>query len=194
LPPGLSPTIITKVSQRIAPWPSRIDIPFDALVVLIGAAASGKSTFAVRHFVSDCVVSSDRLRADMADPISDDIVFTELHRWVQARLSAGLLAVVDATNTDWMWRADLLTIARTNGRPAIAIVFDLPLDVCLSRNASRSRTVPGSIIRRQMGDVTGDVDRLDLEGFAAVHALRSVADVDALRLEIKKGPETRALV
>ena len=72
-------------------------------------------------------------------------------------------------------------------------MFNLPLDVCLARNATRSRTAPASVIRRQVADVARDIDRLDLEGFAAVHVLRSVADVDAVGLQIEKGPVTRAL-
>jgi protein phosphatase len=181
------------VSQGIASPPSRINVPDGALVVLIGAAACGKSTFAAAHFVGDGVVSSDRVRTEMAGATSQDVVFAELHRLVQARLAGGLLAVVDATNTDWMWRAELLTDARRYGRPAIAIVFNLPLDVCLARNAARSRSVPASVIRRQVADVMRDVDRVDLEGFAAIYVLRSVGDVDAVALEIKKGPVTRAL-
>ncbi len=180
------------MSQGIASQPSPIPVPAGALVVLIGAAASGKSTFADSHFVADCVVSSDRLRAEMTGAPSDDVVFAELHRRVQARLDGGLLAVVDATNTDWLWRAQLLADARRHGRPALAIVLHLPLDVCLARNAARSRTVPRSVICRQVTDVTRDVDRLDLEGFAVVHVLRSVADVDAVALEIERGPVTRA--
>jgi predicted kinase len=163
------------------------------LVVLIGAAASGKSTFAARHFAPDCVVSSDRLRAEMTGAPTDDVVFAELHRRVRARLEGGRLAVVDATNTDWMWRAQLVADARSYGRLAIAIVFNLPTDVCLARNTARAMTVPASVIRRQVADVTRDVERLDLEGFAAVHVLRSVADVDAVTVEIEKGPVTRAL-
>jgi predicted kinase len=185
--------MITKVGHRIEPGPSRIDVPAGALVVLIGAAASGKSSFAAAHFVADCIVSSDRLRTQMTGAPSDEAVFAELHRQVQARLAAGLLTVVDATNTDWMWRAALLTDARHEGRAAIAIVFDLPLDVCLARNAARPRTVPASVIRRQVADVTRDVERLDLEGFAAIYILRSVMEVDAVSLEIKEGPVTRAL-
>jgi predicted kinase len=185
--------MIAKVSREIASEPRRINVPADALVVLIGAAASGKSTFAGAHFVADDVVSSDRLRAEMTGATSDDIVFAELHRRVQARLAAGLLVVVDATNTDWMWRAELLADARRDGRPAIAIVFHLPLEVCLARNAARPRTVPASVVRRQVSDVTRDVERLDLEGFAAIHVLRSVMEVDAVSLEIKEGPVTRAL-
>jgi predicted kinase len=180
--------MITRVSQRIASEPGGITVPPGALVLLIGAAGSGKSTFAPRHFLTDSVVSSDGLRAELTGLTSDDIVFAALRRRVRTRLSAGLLAVVDATNTDWMWRAELLADARHNRRPAIAIVFNLPLDLCLSRNATRSRRVPPSVIRRQVGDVVRDIDRLDLEGFAAVHLLRSAADVDTVSLDIKKGP------
>jgi protein phosphatase len=185
--------MITKVNQGIASQPSRIEVPAGALVVLIGAAASGKSTFAAAHFVADCVVSSDRLRVETSRPVSDDKVFAELHRQVQARLAAGLLAVVDATNTDWMWRAELIDDARGYGRPAIAIVFNLPLDVCLARNAARSRKVPTPVLRRQAADVARGIERLGLEGFAAVHVMHSAADVDAVGLEIRKGPVTRAL-
>jgi protein phosphatase len=185
--------MITAVGDGIVPRPSRIDVPAGALVVLIGAAASGKSTFAARYFAADCVVSSDRLRVEASRPISDDMVFADLHRQVQARLAAGLVAVVDATNIDWMWRAALIADARRYGSPAIAIVFNLPLDVCLARNAARSRKVPAPVIRRQVADVARGIQRLDLEGFAAVHIMRSAADVDAVRVEMEEGPVTRAL-
>ena len=185
--------MITRVSQGVASQPTRIDVPAGALVVLIGAAASGKSTFAARHFPADRIVSSDRIRGEASGPTSDDTVFAELHRQVQVRLAEGLVAVVDATNTDWMWRAELIADARRYGRRAIAIVFNLPLDVCLARNAARSRTVPASVIGRQVADVARDIDRLDLEGFTAVHVLQSAADADVVSLQIEKGPATRAL-
>ena len=185
--------MITKVNQGIASPPGRIDVPAGALVLLIGAAASGKSTFAAAHFVAEAVVSSDALRAQLSEPAPDDIVFATLHREVQSRLAAGLVTVIDATNIDWMWRAELIADARRYRGLAIAIVFNLPLDVCLARNAARSRKVPASVIRRQVADLTRDVGRLDLEGFAAVHVLRSAADVDVVRVDIKKGPVARAL-
>ena len=174
-----------------------IHIPAGALVLLIGASGSGKSTFAARHVDPDAVVSSDRLRGvltgDEADQQATDAAFGQLHQWLDARLAAGALAVVDATNVDWMRRAELVGRARDRGRRAIAIVFDLPLDLCLARNVSRQRSVRAAVIRRQHVEVRASLERLDLEGFSAVHLLRSEDEVERVAVEIEKGPVDRAL-
>lgn len=172
-------------------------LPAAALVLLIGPSGSGKSTFATRHFAADAVISSDRLRGalagDEADQRATDAAFRRLDQWLDARLAAGALAVVDATNADWTRRSELIRQARHHGRPAIAIVFDVPLDLCLARNRARPRTVPAAVIRRQHEELRRDLDRLDLEGFSAVHLLRTEAQLDQLAVEIEKGPVARAL-
>lgn len=174
-----------------------IQVPAAALVVLIGAAGSGKTTFASRYFDADAVISTDSLRrslrGDESDQSSNRLVFDWLHRWLEARLAAGVLAVVDATNTDWMGRAALIRRARRYQRPAIAIVLDLPLEVCLARSAARPRTVRASVIRRQVAELGRDRPRLDLEGFSAVHLLASTAEIEGVTVEIEKGPVARAL-
>jgi protein phosphatase len=174
-----------------------IHIPAGALVLLIGASGSGKSTFAARHFEADAVVSSDRLRGalggDEANQQATDAAFGRLHQWLEARLAADTLAVVDATNVDWMRRTELIDRARHQGRPAIAIAFDLPVDLCLARNAARQRTVGAAVIRRQHDDLRRSLDRLDLEGFSAVHILRTEAEIERVSLQIEKGPVARAL-
>jgi len=174
-----------------------IRIPPGALVLLIGPAGSGKSTFAARHFDVSAVISSDRLRGllagDEAEQRVTDAAFKRLDRWVDARLEAGALAVVDATNLDWMRRGELIGRARKHGRPSVAIAFDLPLDLCLARSAARHRHVRAGIIRRQHDELRQSLDRLDLEGFHVVHVLRSDAEVNRVAVEIEKGPAARAL-
>ncbi len=174
-----------------------IRIPDSALVLLIGASGSGKSTFASRHFDAPTVISSDQLRGalagDEADQHATDAAFSRLHQWLDARLAAGALAVVDATNVEWMRRTELIRQAREHGRPAIAIAFDLPFDLCLAHNAARRRTVRAAVIRRQHDQLRRDLDRLDLEGFSAIHVLRSEAEIDGVEVQIEKGPVTRAL-
>ena len=170
-----------------------MSVAADALVVLIGAAGSGKSTFAGRQFPSDAIVSSDHLRAALnaTSPGRKD-VFEHVLPIVESRMETGRLTVVDATNTDWMRRSELIGRARRHGRPAIAIVFHLPVAVCLAQNASRPTAVPASIVRRQAAQIARDRDRLDLEGFAAVVTFRSVEESSRARLEIERGPVARA--
>ena len=118
-----------------------ISLPADALVVLIGIAASGKSTFAARWFRPTAVLSSDQMRAIITDSPSaqgaTDDAFDLLHRVLEMRLRRGRLTVIDATNVEDWARAQLLNIARRYRRPAVAMVLDVPLGVALERNAAR---------------------------------------------------------
>jgi predicted kinase len=175
----------------------RIEISSNALVLLIGAAGSGKSTFAARHFAPSDVISSDQLRALIGESESDqranDDVFERLQTLTQNRLMAGVLTVVDATNTDWMRRAELIAMARRYHRPVVGIVFDLPLEVCLVRIAARPRMVRAAVVKQQVAEIQRDRERLDLEGFAAISVLASTNQVDHVVVEIKKGPVARAL-
>src|SRR5688572_25428052 len=88
-----------------------ITLPGDALVLLVGIAASGKSTFAERHFAPTQVLSSDSLRAMITDSPSaqgaTDDAFDLMHRILDLRLRRGRLTVVDATNVEDWARSEL---------------------------------------------------------------------------------------
>ena len=158
------------------------------MVLLIGIAASGKSTFAARHFAPTEILSSDRLREMIADSPSaqgaTDDAFDLLHRLLAMRLRRGRLTVVDATNVEDWARAELLALARHHRRPAVAIVLDAPLQVALDRNATRAapRPPPGAV-RRQHRWLAESLPSLSREGFTAVHHLRSAAEAEAARVE-----------
>ena len=165
-------------------------LPGDALVVLIGPSGSGKSTFASRHFAASAVLSSDALRAMVADDPGDqaatDDAFALLHAALEMRLRRGRLTVIDATNVEAWARDRLLAVARRHRRAAAAIVFDLPLATCLARNEARSdRQVPAAAIRRQHARMRASVQSLEAESFDPIVVLASPEDVDALRLELE---------
>ena len=163
-------------------------LPADALVLLVGVAASGKTTFAQRHFAPTENLSADSLRAIIADDAfaqgATDDAFDLLHRILAMRLRRGRLTVVDATNVEEWARAELLAAARRHRRPAVAIVLDLPLAVALERNATRAvPRPPPAALRRQHRWLTGSIPTLGTEGFAAVHFLRSAEEIDRARVD-----------
>jgi protein phosphatase len=119
-----------------------------------------------------------------ADQSVNETVFERLHQAVEDRLHAGSLTVVDATNTEWMQRTQLVAQGRRCGRPVVAIVLDLPQEVCLARNAARPRRVRPGVVRQQLADLRHTGADLDLEGFAAVYRLRSETDVEAVRIRV----------
>lgn len=170
------------------------------MVVLVGPSGSGKSTFAARHFASTEILSSDLLRAMVADDPNDqsatEAAFELLHTALGLRLARRRLTVVDATNVERWARAGLLAIARRHHRPAVAIVFPLPVAVCLERNAARhDRRLPPAAIRRQHRLMTASLDTLAEEGFGQIHGLdeaESVAEAHVERTAGQREPRSPA--
>jgi protein phosphatase len=159
------------------------DLPGDALVVVVGIAGSGKSTWAARQFSASEILSSDAFRemvsGDPADQSASADAFRLLHLAVRARLRRGLRTVVDATNLTSRARRQLLTAARQAGRPSVAAVFDVPLERCLAQNARRTgRRVPEAVVRDQHRRLEAARQTLGEEGFSAVVTL-TASDLDA---------------
>src|SRR6266481_3998351 len=79
-----------------------IEIPDFALIVLIGASGSGKSTFAARHFKPTEIISSDYCRGLVSDDETDQSANADAFALVgtiaEIRLKRRLLTVIDATN------------------------------------------------------------------------------------------------
>ena len=164
-----------------------LDLPADALVLLVGVAGSGKSTLAARLFPADAVLSSDAYRAavsgDPADQAATDEAFELLQSDLDRRLEVGALTVVDATNVQAWARRELLAVAARHGRRVWAIVLALPLEVSLARNeARRERRVPARAIRRQDRFLRQSLPQLASEGYAAVVMLSDPDQVEALRI------------
>jgi protein phosphatase len=167
-----------------------LTIPEHSLVILIGAAGSGKSTFARKHFKSTEIVSSDALRAIVSDDEGDQSASADafqLLRLITAkRLRRGRLTVIDATNVQRKSRKSLLTLARQAARnptPATAIIFNLPLATCLARNRSRpDRQVSPEVVEKQVADLLGSLPGLAREGFKYVYVMDNAPDIDSARV------------
>jgi protein phosphatase len=174
-------------------------IPEGALVLLVGVAGSGKSTFAARHFAPTEILSSDRFRAlvadDEADQAASRAAFEVLHLVAAKRLARRRLSVVDATNLSLRARRALLALAARHRRPAVAIVLDLPLATCRARNAGRGRIVAEDVLVEQHRRLDEALAAMHDEPYAAVHLLRDETEVESVAvrtLSARAGETARA--
>jgi len=173
-----------------------IEVPELCLVVLIGAAGAGKSTFAAARFAPTEVVSSDECRAMVADR-EDDLTatpaaFEVLHLVAGLRLRRRRLTVVDAVNARPADRLPLLRLAEEHDCAAVAVVLDLPEAVCAARaGARRGRPVGPRTIAAQRAAIERSLPGLRGEGFASVHVLASAAEVESVAVRRRRLPVDR---
>jgi protein phosphatase len=168
-------------------------MPDGALVVLVGPSGSGKTTFAHMHFAATQVVSSDACRAMVADDEANQsatvVAFTVLHCILEQRLRAGRLTVVDATNVQVKARRPLLELADRYHRPKVAVLFDLPPNICKERNRQRSDRIVGDfVVDRQCAQAPVSADVLRKEGFDPVIVLHSQEEADGFGEETGPSP------
>ncbi|GAA4816587.1 polynucleotide kinase-phosphatase [Streptomyces ziwulingensis] len=163
-----------------------------SLVVLIGASGSGKSTFARRHFAPTEVLSSDLCRGLVADDENDQgasgDAFDVLHHIAGKRLAAGRRTVVDATSVQSDSRRALVELARRHDVLPIAVVLDVPEEVCAARNAARTdrADMPRRVIKRQIRELRRSLRGLEREGFRKVHVLRGTEEIDRAAVVTEK--------
>ncbi|WP_431985743.1 polynucleotide kinase-phosphatase [Streptomyces griseoflavus] len=163
-----------------------------SLVVLIGASGSGKSTFARRHFTPTEVISSDFCRGLVADDENDQSAsrdaFDVLHYIAGKRLAAGRRTVVDATSVQQDARRQLIDLAKRHDVLPIAIVLDVPEQVCAERNAARTdrADMPRRVIQRHTRELRRSLRHLEREGFRKVHVLRGTEEIERATVVTEK--------
>lgn len=161
-----------------------LTVPKLSLVVLVGPSGAGKSTFARRHFLPTEILSSDACRAMVSDDENNQAVTNEafalLHAIAAQRLALGRLTVIDATNVQVEARAPLVALARKFHCLPVAVVLNLPDEICQERNRNRAdRAFGPHVIRNQRTQLRRSLRGLKREGFRHVFVLESPEEVEA---------------
>jgi protein phosphatase len=163
-------------------------------VVLCGPAACGKSTFAERHFRPTQVISSDWARARVADDERDQRcnaqAFALVHFLIEQRLTVNRLCVVDSTALTSQARKELLDLAKKFQVPTTLMLFQVPLETCIERDAKRERSVGRAIVERQYQAFEQSKEAIRQEGFDQVVEILE-GDLEKVKIEILFRPVAR---
>lgn len=177
------------------------------LILTRGVPGSGKSTWALSWVAEDPTQRSRCNRDDLRQALygryaglsgdAEKAVTVAQKATVRALLRSGRSVVVDDTNLYMPAARDWADIAVEEGAEFWVKEFDVPLDVCLARNAVRERVVPESVIRKMHDKFVNrkviesrlsDVERyvpdesllkafvVDIDGTLARHVSRSPYD------------------
>lgn len=147
--------------------------------MLCGPAGCGKSTFAANHFLKTQIVSSDDCRAMVCDDPTNQLIsghaFDLMYFIIEKRLRLGRLTVANATNLKREDRKPVIKAACGFRFNAAALVFNIPLELCLVRNNSRARVVPEDALRAQYDLLANTLRTIKQEGFDYVYVLDELA-------------------
>lgn len=111
-----------------------------------------------------------------------------LHYIAGKRLAAGRLTVVDATNVQAESRKQMVQLARSHDVLPIAIVLDLPEEVCQTRNAARPDRagMPRHVVQRHRRELRRSLRGLEREGFRKVHILRTEEEAEHAEVVLER--------
>ena len=159
-------------------------LPDPCLVVLVGVAGAGKSTWARRWFPATSIVATDDLRA-VVGRHRHDLRATKdatevLELIVAKRLRRGLLTVIDSTALDRGVRSRVppsrrrrrCAVPRRRRRRAEREVR--------ARNRSRPEAVPSAVVTGQLRSLVAVLEALDAPGHEGFDQVHRAADGDVV--------------
>ena len=135
-----------------------------SVYIFVGVSGSGKSTFAAEYkkkYPLTTIISSDQIRKELWGDESCQKQQGVVWNCVYNRLAAAIkdsesnTIMLDATNIERENRKELISFIHDHGALANAIIFTIPKDTCIARDASRQRTVGKSVIEKQLKKYQG---------------------------------------
>lgn len=122
----------------------------NVFLAALGIPGAGKSTYLNLRFLRTQIVELDHCRALVCDDAGDQESTPDaadlMHHLLRIRCRRQILTAVDATNLNPDDRAKLLRHAAAGRMFTVALVFDTPEQLAVSRDNSRTRRVGAEVI------------------------------------------------
>jgi predicted kinase len=135
----------------------------------MGAPGSGKSTYAAQH---NHVVSTDRLVGRVVSRDQVRRVFRQAFDTIEFALSRGREVVLDTTANHPAIRRQAIEVARRHRAGATLLVFNPPVEACLTAQTARRDPVPDEDVRRVHASIRRQLDQLAQEGWDEICVVR----------------------
>lgn len=120
------------------------------LYVMIGAPASGKSTYAKNNFKESIILSSDEIRKELLgseeNQSNNALIFKTLYDRARKYLKNNKNVVIDSTSINKFERTRVLSNFQGFDIEKIAVYIDTPIEICYERDEKRNRTVGREVI------------------------------------------------
>lgn len=128
---------------------------------LVGLPGSGKSTWTenfLKEKISSEVINMDNIRFQVTGNHSDQskngLVAAKAMESLKKSMLAGVSDIIwDNTTLSVKYRKPLVSLAKENGYNAVAVFFQVPLEVAKQRNAARTRVVPVDVLDRMFASI-----------------------------------------
>ncbi len=166
---------MTETTEQPTPHGAKehIDPAGPAIVVLVGIAGVGKSSWARARYPREQLCSADAMRKLVSD--SEEHQGASAQAWhmvreqVKMRLELGKRAIIDGTHVKVEDRRAWLKLARELEVPAQVVWFDIGIETSLVRQEGRSRKVPRRALERQLRDMGSRIGtKIREEGWEAI--------------------------
>ena len=148
------------------------------IIMLIGAAASGKSTAAPKIAAENnaVILSTDRIRAELygAEHIQGNWLDIEalLYKRIKNAIKQNKNIILDSTHYKKVYRAKIINefsydILGANSSEFSAYYFNYPFTLIYSRNKHRARRVPFEVLAAMYSELSAAPPTL-AEGFKSI--------------------------
>jgi len=152
-------------------------MPSSRAYVMVGAPASGKSTYAAKLAKQEnaVIISGDEICDELFGGKATQGEWVEIQDRIETLVAeaCGMPVILDGTHYRSSYRKEAITLLQSYGYNQIeAVVLDTGLEECIHRNAIRQRGVPRYVLVEMWEKLQESLKNIYNEKFSFINFIR----------------------